>query len=334
MKQKSLKIRNSTAEFLIFTSQSGADSIEVKVVDENVWLTQKLIAALFGKSVSTINEHIKNIYSDDELSESDTMNKFGNSEFAKKPTNYYNLDMIISVGYRVNSKKATQFRQWATQVLKEFAIKGYVLDKKRLENGSFLGEAYFDRLLEEIRDIRLSERKFYQKVTDIYATSLDYDKDDAITKAFFKKVQNKMHYAIHGYTAPELIMQRADSNKEYMGLSSWGNAPEGKIVKSDVVIAKNYLNKEELEALGLIVSAYLDLAESRAKRKIPMTMEDWSKRLDLFLEFDDREVLNNAGSITAEIAKEHALSEFEKYRVVQDKLYKNDFDKLIEDSQK
>jgi len=332
--QKPLKIRNSTAEFLIFTSQSGADSIEVKVVDENVWLTQKLIAELFGKSVSTINEHIKNIYSDDELSESDTMNKFGNSEFAKKPTNYYNLDMIISVGYRVNSKKATQFRQWATQVLKEFAIKGYVLDKKRLENGSFLGEAYFDRLLEEIRDIRLSERKFYQKVTDIYATSLDYNKDDAITKAFFKKVQNKMHYAIHGNTAPELIMQRADSNKEYMGLSSWGNAPEGKILKSDVVIAKNYLNKEELEALGLIVSAYLDLAESRAKRKIPMTMEDWSKRLDLFLEFDDREVLSNAGSITAEIAKEHALSEFEKYRVIQDRHYKNDFDKLIEDSQK
>jgi len=332
--QKNLKIRNSTAEFLIFTSQSGADSIEVKVVDENVWLTQKLIAELFGKSVSTINEHIKNIYSDDELSELDTMNKFGNSEFAKKPTNYYNLDMIISVGYRVNSKKATQFRQWATQVLKEFAVKGYVLDKKRLENGSFLGEAYFDRLLEEIRDIRLSERKFYQKVTDIYTTSLDYNKDDAITKAFFKKVQNKMHYAIHGHTAPELIMQRADSNKEYMGLSSWGNAPEGKILKSDVVIAKNYLNKEELEALGLIVSAYLDLAESRAKRKIPMTMEDWSKRLDLFLEFDDREVLNNAGNITAEIAKEHALSEFEKYRVIQDRRYKNDFDKLIEDSQK
>ena len=332
--KKNLKIRNSTAEFLIFTSQSGADSIEVKVVDENVWLTQKLIAELFGKSVSTINEHIKNIYSDDELSESDTMNKFGNSEFAKKPTNYYNLDMIISVGYRVNSKKATQFRQWATQVLKEFAIKGYVLDKKRLENGSFLGEAYFDRLLEEIRDIRLSERKFYQKVTDIYATSLDYNKDDAITKAFFKKVQNKMHYAIHGHTASELIVQRADSKKEYMGLSSWGNAPEGKILKSDVVIAKNYLNKEELEALGLIVSAYLDLAESRAKRKMPMTMEDWSKRLDLFLEFDDREVLENAGCITAEIAKEHALSEFEKYRVTQDRLYKNDFDKLIEDSQK
>lgn len=332
--QKNLKIRNSTAEFLIFTSQSEENSIEVKVADENVWLTQKLIAELFGKSVSTINEHIKNIYSDNELLESLTMDKFGNSEFAKKPTNYYNLDMIISVGYRVNSKKATQFRQWATQVLREFAIKGFVLDKKRLENGSFLGEEYFDRLLEEIRDIRLSERKFYQKVTDIYATSLDYNKDDALTQVFFKKVQNKMHYAIHGHTAPELIVKRADSEQECMGLSSWNNAPDGKIMKSDVVIAKNYLLMEELEALGLIVSAYLDLAEARAKRKIPMTMDDWSKRLDLFLEFDDRSVLSNAGTVSASIAKEHALSEFEKYRVIQDNLYKNDFDKLMEDIQK
>lgn len=332
--QKNLKIRNSTVEFLIFTSQSEENSIEVKVADENVWLTQKLIAELFGKSVSTINEHIKNIYSDNELLESLTMDKFGNSEFAKKPTNYYNLDMIISVGYRVNSKKATQFRQWATQVLREFAIKGFVLDKKRLENGSFLGEEYFDRLLEEIRDIRLSERKFYQKVTDIYATSLDYNKDDALTQVFFKKVQNKMHYAIHGHTAPELIVKRADSEQECMGLSSWNNAPDGKIMKSDVVIAKNYLLMEELEALGLIVSAYLDLAEARAKRKIPMTMDDWSKRLDLFLEFDDRSVLSNAGTVSASIAKEHALSEFEKYRVIQDNLYKNDFDKLMEDIQK
>jgi len=332
--QKNLKIRNSTAEFLIFTSQSGEDSIEVKVSDDNVWLTQKLIAELFDKSVSTINEHIKNIYSDNELIESETMNKFGNPEFSKKPTNYYNLDMIISVGYRVNSKKATQFRQWATQVLKEFAIKGFVLDKKRLENGSFLGEEYFDRLLEEIREIRLSERKFYQKVTDIYATSIDYNKDDNLTKVFFQKVQNKMHYAIHGYTASELILKRADSNKEFMGLNSWNNAPDGKIMKTDVVIAKNYLEKEELESLGLIVSAYLDLAEARAKRNIPMTMEDWSTRLDLFLEFDDRSVLENAGTVSAQIAKEHALSEFEKYRVIQDTLYRNDFDKLIEDIQK
>ena len=328
--QKNLKIRNSTVEFLIFTSQSGEDSIEVKVADENVWLTQKLIAELFGKSVSTINEHIKNIYREEELIEAQTMNKFGNSEFSKKPTNYYNLDMIISVGYRVNSKKATQFRQWATQVLKEFAIKGFVLDKKRLENGSFLGEEYFEQLLEQIREIRLSERMFYQKVTDIYATSLDYDKDDKTTKDFFAKVQNKLHYAIYGHTASELIVKRANSQKEFMGLTSWENAPDGKILKRDVVVAKNYLEKDELESLGLIVGAYLDLAESRAKRKIPMSMEDWAKRLDLFLEFDDREVLKNAGNISAKIAKDFALSEFEKYRIVQDRLYKSDFDKLLE----
>lgn len=334
--QKNLNIRNSTAEFLIFTSQSGEDSIEVKVSDGNVWLTQKLISELFVKGRSTITEHLQNIFDEDELDESSVCREFRHtgSDGKSYNTKHYNLDAIISVGYRVNSKKATQFRQWATQVLSEFAIKGYVLDKKRLENGSFLGEEYFDRLLEEIRDIRLSERKFYQKVTDIYATSLDYNKDDTLTQVFFKKVQNKMHYAIHGNTASELIMQRADSHKECMGLTSWNNALDGKIMKTDVVIAKNYLKKEELESLGLIVSAYLDLAESRAKRKIPMTMEDWSKRLDLFLEFDDREVLANAGTITAKIAKEHALSEFEKYRVIQDRLYKNDFDKLIEESKK
>jgi len=334
--QKNLNIRNSTAEFLIFTSQSGEDSIEVKVADENIWLTQKLMSELFDVHVATVNEHLKNIFKSNELEESSVIRKFliTANDGKNYNTKFYNIDAIISVGYRVNSKKATQFRQWATRVLKEFAIKGFVLDKKRLENGSFLGEAYFDRLLEEIRDIRLSERKFYQKVTDIYATSLDYNKDDTLTKVFFKKVQNKMHYAIHGHTASELIVQRADSKKEFMGLNSWNNAPEGKIMKSDVVIAKNYLQKEELESLGLIVSAYLDLAESRAKRKIPMTMDDWSKRLDLFLEFDDREVLQDAGSISAHIAKEHALSEFEKYRVVQDKLYRNDFDKLIEDIQK
>ena len=329
---KKLQIRNSTAEFLIFTTQNAEDSIEVKVVDDSVWLTQKLIAELFGKSVSTINEHIKNIYRDEELVEESSMNKFGNSEFAKKPTNYYNLDMIISVGYRVNSKRATQFRQWATQVLKEFAIKGFVLDRKRLENGSFLGEQYFEQLLEAIREIRLSERMFYQKVTDIYATSLDYNKDSKITKEFFAKVQNKLHYAIHGQTAAELIRSRANSQKEFMGLKSWEHAPDGKILKTDVVVAKNYLNKEELEGLGLIVNTYLDLAESRAKRNIPMSMEDWAKRLDLFLEFDEREVLTNAGKISAKIAKEFALSEFEKYRVVQDRLYKNDFDKLMEQS--
>jgi len=324
-------IRNSTVEFLIFTSQSGEDSIEVKVADETVWLTQKLISELFEKSVSTINEHIKNIYKEEELLECDTMKKFGNSEFSKKPTNYYNLDLIISVGYRVNSKKATQFRKWATSVLSEFAIKGFVLDKKRLENGTFLGEEYYEKLLEEIREIRLSERKFYQKITDIYATSIDYNKDDTTTRDFFSKVQNKLHFAIHGYTAAELIKQRVNIDSENMGLSSWGNAPDGKILKIDVTVAKNYLTKDELDSLGRIVNAYLDLAEERAKRKIPMSMDDWSKRLDMFLEFDDREILKDKGKVTAKLAKEFALSEFEKYRVVQDRLYTSDFDKMIEE---
>ncbi len=327
-------IRNSTAEFLIFTSQAGEDSIEVRVEDETVWLTQKLIAKLFGKSVSTINEHIKNIYSDNELNESASLRKFGNSGFSTKPTNFYNLDMIISVGYRVNSKRATQFRQWATQVLREFAIKGYVLDNKRLENGAFLGEDYFENLLAEIREIRLSERRFYQKITDIYATSLDYSKDTESTKNFFAKVQNKLHFGIHGHTASELIIQRADSDKEHMGLTSWSNAPDGKIIKTDVSVAKNYLSKDELESLGRIVSAYLDLAEERARRKIPMTMEDWAKRLDLFLEFDEREILQDAGKVTTTIAKEFTESEFEKYRIVQDRFFKSDFDKLLDQHKK
>ena len=322
-------IRNSTAEFLIFTSQSGEDSIEVRVETDTVWLTQKLIAELFVKSVSTINEHIKNIYKTGELSEQDSLRKFGNSEFSTKPTNFYNLDIIISVGYRVNSQQATRFRQWATSILKEFAIKGFVLDKKRLENGSFLGEDYFEKLLSEIREIRLSERKFYQKITDIYTTSMDYDKNAKTTKAFFAKVQNKLHFAIHGYTAAELIMERADNEKDHMGLTSWGNAPDGKILKPDVSVAKNYLKKEELEELGRVVGAYLDLAESRAKRNIPMTMKDWAKRLDLFLEFDEREILQNSGTITAKIAKEYAESEFETYRIVQDRLFESDFDKLL-----
>ena len=322
-------IRNSTAEFLIFTSQNKEDSIEVKVSEESVWLTQNMIAQLFEKSVSTINEHIKNIYKEKELSEIDTIKKFGNSEFAKKPTNYYNLDLIISVGYRVNSKKATQFRQWATSVLKEFAIKGFVLDKKRLENGSFLGQNYFDKLLEEIREIRLSERMFYQKLTDIYSTSVDYNKDDETTKNFFAKVQNKLHFAIHGQTAAELIFNRVNSDKEKMGLTSWDNAPDGKILKSDVTIAKNYLSRDELESLGRVVNAFLDLAEDRAKRNIPMTMEDWATRLDKFLDADDREILKDSGKITKKIADEKAITEFEKYRVVQDRLFMSDFDKLL-----
>lgn len=326
-------IRNSTAEFLIFTTQSGEDSIEVRVENGSIWLSQKLIAELFGKAVSTINEHIKNIYAESELEESDTLRKFGNSEFSTKPTNFYNLDLIISVGYRVNSVRATQFRQWATKVLKEFAIKGYVLDRKRLENGSFLNEDYFEQLLAEIREIRLSERQFYQKITDIYSTSLDYNKDAKVTKSFFSKVQNKLHFGIHGYTAAELIMKRADSGKDNMGLTSWGNAPDGKVLKTDIGVAKNYLNKDELESLGRIVNAYLDLAEDRAKRKIPMSMEDWSKRVDLFLEFNDREILQGAGKISAKLAKEFANSEFEKYRIVQDRLFESDFDKLIKQTE-
>jgi hypothetical protein len=300
-----------------------------------VWLSQKMMAKLFDVDVRTINEHLKNIFKSKELEEISTIRKFrtvqneGNRT-VEREIEFYNLDAIISVGYRVNSKKATQFRIWATKVLKQFAIKGYVLDKKRLENGSFLNENYFDELLEEIREIRLSERNFYQKITDIYTTSLDYNKEAQTTKEFFARVQNKMHYAIHKHTAPELIIKRADAKKEHMGLTSWKNAPKGKIIKTDVSIAKNYLKKEELESLSRIVSAYLDLAEERAIRKIPMTMDDWSKRLDKFLEFDDREILKNAGKITQEIAKEHAETEFEKYRITQDKLFQSDFDKLIE----
>ncbi|WP_323018765.1 virulence RhuM family protein [Castellaniella sp.] len=242
---------------------------------------------------------------------------------------FYNLDAIISIGYRVNSLRATQFRQWATGVLREFAIKGYVLDRQRMENGSFLGEDYFERLLAEIREIRLSKRRFYQKITDIYATSVDYNKDAPTTKAFFAKVQNKLHYAIHGHTAAELIRKRADSSKPHMGLTSWAGAPEGKLLKTDVAVAKNYLTKDELDSLGRIVNAYLELAEDRARRKIPMSMEDWSKRLDAFLEFDEREVLQNSGKISAKLAQTHAESEFEKYRIVQDRLFESDFDKAV-----
>jgi len=333
-KDKKIQIRNSTAEFLIFTNQSKTSTIEVRYEDETIWLSQKLMAELFDVEVNTINYHLKEIYKSGEIQEERTIRKFrivqteGNRE-VNREIDFYNLDAIISVGYRVNSVRATQFRQWATQVVKEYAIKGYVLDRKRMENGTFIDEDYFEHLLEEIREIRLSERRFYQKITDIYATSIDYNKDAPTTKDFFAKVQNKLHYAIHQHTAAELIVKRADSNKDYMGLTSWKNSPEGKILKSDVSIAKNYLTKEELESLGRIVNAYLELAENRAKRQIPMTMEDWAKRLDLFLQFDDREILQNAGKISAEIAKQYAESEFEKYRIVQDKLFQSDFDKLI-----
>lgn len=327
-------IRNSTAEFLIFTGLAGEQSIEARYEDETVWLSQRLMAELFGVDVRTVSEHLKNIFASHELAPEATIRKFrivqqeGQREVSRA-VDFYNLDAIISVGYRVNSIRATQFRQWATGVLREFAIKGYVLDRQRMENGSFLGEDYFERLLAEIREIRLSERRFYQKITDIYATSVDYNKDAPTTKAFFAKVQNKLHYAIHGHTAAELIHKRADSNKPHMGLTSWASAPEGKILKTDVAVAKNYLTKDELDSLGRIVNAYLELAEDRARRKIPMSMEDWSKRLDAFLQFDDREALQNSGKISAKIAQTHAESEFEKYRIVQDRLFESDFDKAV-----
>ncbi|SOB78124.1 Uncharacterized conserved protein [Marinobacter sp. LV10R510-11A] len=327
-------IRNSTAEFLIFTGQAGEQSIEARYEDESIWLTQKLIAELFGVDVRTINEHLRNIFKSNELDERSVIRKFRTTAADGKNynTQHYSLDAIISVGYRVNSLRATQFRQWATRVLHEFSIKGYVIDRERMENGSFLGEDYFERLLEEIREIRLSERRFYQKITDIYATSLDYNGEAPTTKTFFAKVQNKLHYAIHGHTAAELVKLRADSSKPNMGLTSWTKAPEGKILKTDVSTAKNYLSKDELDSLGRIVNAYLELAEDRAKRKIPMTMEDWAKRMDAFLQFDERDILQDNGSISAALARQYAESEFEKYRIIQDRLFESDFDKLIKNS--
>jgi hypothetical protein len=331
-KRQTKLIRNSTAEFLIFTGQAGEQSIEARYEDETIWLSQKLMAALFEVDVRTVSEHLQNIFASKELDPESVIRKFRITAADGKnySTQHYNLDAIISVGYRVNSIRATQFRQWATQVLREFAIKGYVLDRKRMENGVFLGEDYFERLLEEIREIRLSERRFYQKITDIYATSVDYNRDAPTTKVFFAKVQNKLHFAVHGRTAAELIAERADSTQENMGLTTWEKAPDGKILKTDVSIAKNYLTKDELQSLGRIVNAYLDLAEERARRRIPMTMEDWAKRLDAFLEFDEREILQDAGKVSAEIARAHAESEFEKYRIVQDRLFESDFDRDVQ----
>ena len=327
--EEKLTIRNSTAEFLIFTSQTGENSIEVKFEDETVWLSQKMMAKLFDVSIPTINEHLKNIFKTGELQENSVIRNFLTTANDGKNynTKFYNLDAIISVGYRVNSHKATQFRQWATKILKEFAIKGYVLDSERLKNGTLLNEKYFDDLLLEIREIRASERKFYQKITDIYATAIDYNKKDKITKEFFATVQNTMHYATHGNTAAELIVQRADRSKKYMGLTTWKNSPDGKVIKSDVTTAKNYLEKDEIESLNRIVTMYLDYAEDQARRKIPVTMDDWSKKLTAFLEFNDREVLNDSGKVTAEIAKQFAESEFEEYRIIQDNLFESDFDK-------
>ena len=330
-KSKELMIRNSTAEFLMFTLDSRQDGLEVRFQDETVWLTQKLMAELFQCTTDNISLHLKNIFKDEELEENSVTEEFSvtASDGKKYRTKHYNLDAIIAVGYRVNSIRATQFRQWATKVLRDFAIKGFVIDKERLKNEGFLGRDYFEELLEIIREIRASERKFYQKITDIYATALDYDYNSLITKEFFATVQNKMHFAIHGKTASELIMERADSKKPHMGLTTWKKAIKGKILKSDVTIAKNYLNKEEIDAMNRIVNMYLDYAEDQAERRIPMTMEDWSTKLDAFLKFNEREVLTNPGKVSAEVAKSFAESEWEKYRVIQDRLFESDFDREV-----
>ena len=333
---KDLIIKSSAQEFITFKIEEKDKGIQVRYENESLWMTQKSIAELFDVEQPAIAKHLINIYNDNELDKESTYSKMelvqleGNRK-VKRHLEYYNLDAIISVGYRVNSIRATQFRRWATNVLKKFTIQGYVLDKERMKNGSFIDKDYFEKLLEEIREIRISERRFYQKITDIYATSIDYDSKSPFTIDFFKKVQNKMHYAVSKQTAAEIIYDRADSKKENMGLTSWKNSPNGKIMESDVVTAKNYLSKEEIDQLERIVSAFLDLAEARAKRNIPMTMEDWSTRIDKFLLADDRDVLKDAGKISHEIACDKALSEFEKYRVKQDLSYKSDFDLLIEE---
>ena len=333
---KKFEIRNSTAEFLTFITEGKEDGIQVLYKDETIWATQKAMAELFDCSTDNIGVHLKNIFTSNELDKEATTEKISvvqkeGKRDVNRASTFYNLDAIISVGYRVNSVRATQFRQWCTFVLRQFAIRGYVIDKKRMENGSFIGEDYFEHLLAEIREIRLSERRFYQKLTDIYATAIDYNKSAPTTRLFYKKVQNKMHYAVHGHTAAELIVERANASKEHMGLTTWENAPDGKIVKPDVSVAKNYLKQTELEDMGRLVNAVLDMADRMARRHIPMTMEDWAKRIDLILEAGGDAVLNNAGHITAEFAKQFAESEFEKYRVIQDKNFSSDFDRFIGD---
>lgn len=331
---KRFEIRNSTAEFLIFQLESKDDSgVQVLYKDETIWATQKAMAELFDVGVPAISKHLKNIFENREVIEDSVISKMETTASDGKiyNTTFYSLDAIISVGYRVNSIRATQFRQWCTHILRQFAIRGYVIDKKRMENGSFIGKDYFEHLLAEIREIRLSERRFYQKLTDIYATAIDYNRNAPTTRLFFRKVQNKMHYAVHGRTAAELIVERANAEKEHMGLTTWENAPDGKIVKPDVSIAKNYLKEVELEDMGRLVNAVLDMAERMANRHIPMTMEDWAKRIDIILEAGGDAVLTDAGRITAEFAKEFAESEFEKYRIIQDHLFSSDFDRFRDD---
>ena len=331
---KNIEIRNSTAEFLIFMLEGKEDGIQVMYKNDTIWAPQKAMAQLFDCSTDNIGLHLKNIFASGELVKDSVTEK--NSATAADGKNYqtmfYNLDAIISVGYRVNSVRATQFRQWCTFVLRQFAIRGYVLDHKRMENVAFLGVDYFEHLLAEIREIRLSERRFYQKLTDIYATAIDYNKDAPTTRLFFKKVQNKMHYAVQGHTAAEVIVERANANKEQMGLTTWENAPNGKIVKTDVFVAKNYLREKELDEMGRMVNAFLDMAESMAKRHIPMTMEDWAKRIDKFINLFDSPILQDSGKVSAEFAKEFAESEFEKYRIIQDRLFQSDLDRFEDNS--
>ncbi len=337
--KKDISIRSSAAEYLTFVAATGDDknSVEVRYENENIWITQKMLAILYEVDVRTINYHIKKIFEDSELTEDSVIRKFRiTAEDGKSyDTMHYNLQMIIAVGFKVNSERAVQFRKWVNQIAKDYTIQGWVLDSDRLKNGgSILTKDYFKRLLEEIREIRISERQFYQKITDLYATAIDYDKTAKTTKDFFAKVQNKLHWAIHKHTAAELIYERADSTKENMGLTSWEGSPDAKIRKSDVSIAKNYLSKDELRALELIVSGYLDFAEMQANRNIPMTMKDWAKHLDRILIANEQEILTNAGKISMEVAKNHAETEWEKYRIIQDRIYQSDFDLFLEDVKK
>lgn len=329
--------RSSAAEYLTFVaaSGSGGESFEVRYEDENIWLTQKMMAALYGVDVRTINEHIKKIYSDGELTDEATIRKIRivqpeGARMVNREIIHYNLQIIIAVGFKVDNQRATQFRKWAGQIVKDYTIQGWTMDKERLKHGHMFTDEYFERQLQYIREIRLSERKFYQKITDIYATAFDYDKDARTTRLFFQTVQNKMHFAVHRHTAAELIVERADASKAYMGLTTWGGAPNGKIVKADVTVAKNYLSEREMRYLERIVTMYLDYAELQAERKIPMSMEDWAKRLDGFIEFNGGEILTGPGKISAERAKLHAETEFEKYRIIQDRLYESDFDRFLQ----
>ena len=335
-KKDEITIRSSAAEYLTYVASVGEqqDSIEMRYEDENIWLTQKMMATLYDVDVRTINEHIKKIYSDSELEEDSTIRNFRivqteGSRQVTRDTKHYSLQMIIAVGFKVNSERAVQFRKWVNQIAKDYTIKGWVMDDERLKRGTYLTEKYFDEQLERIREIRASERKFYQKITDLYATAIDYDKNAATTRRFYATVQNKMHYAVHGHTAAELIVERADHTKEHMGLTTWADAPEGKIKKSDVTVAKNYLSQDEMKQLNRMVTAYLDFAENMTLRHIPLTMQDWEMRLNSFIEMFDYGILQDAGKVSAEIAKLHAETEFEKYRVIQDRLFMSDFDRYM-----